>query len=62
MSDKPIMEIADAGLAKGEKFTCVLWLPLNSAIMCGCSDGTIRLIDPKTGKEVWMFLNKLLAL
>ena len=40
------------GLAKGERIIACLWLPLNKAIMAGCSDGTIRLYDPKTGKEL----------
>ena len=52
MSETPVVEVTETGLAKGEKIICCLWLPLNKAIMAGCSDGTIRLYDPSTGKEV----------
>jgi translation initiation factor 3 subunit I len=51
-SDAPALQIADTGMAKGEKVICAVWLPFNKAFMAGCSDGSLRLYDPTTGKIV----------
>ncbi len=52
MDEKPILDVTETPLEKGERFICVLWLPLNEGIMIGASNGSIYVFEPKTGKLV----------
>ena len=50
ISSEPRLKITDVGLKRQDRIIRAMWMPLNSELLIGCADGSLRQLDPQDGR------------